>query len=491
MVERPYDQFEKWLVKQPFWVQDATWRLYNKRSIDDSQIGLYAQMCLDQTQNKEVEFQHINKDVFGGVANEPQIAIKSIHDVTGVNALAENTSLSFGEKGVSVVYGLNGAGKSGFMRIFKNVSGHPYAEQIQQNIFRKAGAAKPFCRFDIAIGEEYQTVEMDLTAKGNNQFLRQCDVFDTRISTAYISSANSVSYEPFVFTVLKELAVIATSIHHVIQDKIGAIPELQLSRPDFIRKSAEAAWLEQLTEKSTIPEECIVWKEADSKRIDELNKLLDTQQVRASIKNKEYQRTQIKKIYDEVHGISKRIAETVPTTFRVQYEALQKAKAQYELAKTIFTDNATEQDKQSVSVADFKALWKAGRSYYENRIYIANGNGFAKPGSVCPLCLQRIEGDSLQRFASVDEYINGSFSEAYSSAKKGIRVLLNQSLLIHIHWLRSRILYLALLVKSLLVKSLSYTSNLICGRQPLILSLRITIFLALENLLLSRHYMGA
>lgn len=434
MVESPYDQFEQWLVKQPFWVQDATWRLYNKRPIDDSQIGLYAQMCLDQTQNKEVEFQHINKDVFGGVANEPQIAIKSIHDVTGVNALAENTSLSFGEKGVSVVYGLNGAGKSGFMRIFKNVSGHPYAEQIQQNIFRKAGATKPFCRFDIAIGEEYQTVEMDLTAKGNNPFLRQCDVFDTRISTAYISSANSVSYEPFVFTVLKELAVIAARIQHVIQDKIGAIPELQLSCPDFIRKNAEATWLEQLTEKSTIPEECIVWKETDAKRIDELNKLLDTQQVRTSIKNKEYQRNQIRKIYDEVHGISKRIAETVPTTFQAQYEALQKAKAQYELAKTIFTDNATEQDKQSVSVADFKALWKAGRSYYEKCIHMANGNGFAKPGSVCPLCLQRVEGDSLQRFASVDEYINGSFSEAYSSAEKRYKSTL-ESIIAHTYTL--------------------------------------------------------
>ena len=109
---------------------------------------------------------------------------------------------------------------------------------------------------------------MDLTAKGNNPYLRQCDVFDTRISTAYISSANSVSYEPFVFTVLKELAVIAARIQHVIQDKIGAIPELQLSRPDFIRNSAEATWLEQLTEKSTIPEECVAWKEADAKRID-------------------------------------------------------------------------------------------------------------------------------------------------------------------------------------------------------------------------------
>ncbi len=59
-IENPYDQFEQWLAKQPFWAQDATWRLYNKSPIVDSQIGLYVQMCLDQTQDKEVEFRHID-----------------------------------------------------------------------------------------------------------------------------------------------------------------------------------------------------------------------------------------------------------------------------------------------------------------------------------------------------------------------------------------------------------------------------------------------
>ena len=418
MIENPYDQFEKWLAKQPFWVQDATWRLYNKHPIDDSQISLYAQMCLDQTQNNEVEFQHINKDDLSGVGTEPKIVIKSIHNVTGVNALAENTSLNFGENGVSVVYGLNGAGKTGFMRIFKNVSGHPYAEQIQQNIFRKSGAVKPFCRFDIAIGEEDQTVEMDLTVKGNNPYLRQCDVFDTRISAAYISSANSVSYEPFVFTVLKELATVAVRIQHVIQDRIDALPKLQLFCPEYIKNNAEAAWLAQLTEKSVVPDECTVWEDFDTKRVDELRKLLDTQQVQTSIKNKVYQLNQIKKIHSEVYGISRRIVETVSSTLKLQHEELEKAKAQYELTKNLFIDNATEQDKQSASVADFKALWKAGRSYYEKCLYKVIGKNFAKPGSICPLCLQRVEGDILLRFSSVDEYINGFFSEAYSAAEK-------------------------------------------------------------------------
>ena len=413
----PYDQFEQWLLKQPFWVQDAAWRLYNKRPIDDLQIQLYAQMCIDQIQKKPVEYQHIDRDIIGKVRVEPQITIKSIHDVTGVNALAENTSLCFGEKGISVVYGLNGAGKSGFMRILKYVSGHPYAEQIQQNIFKTSGVKKPSCKFDIAIGETHQTIDMDLTIKGNNPYLRQCDVFDTRISTAYISSSNSVSYEPFVFTVLKELAIIAARIQLFIQNTIDAIPQLQISHPEYVKNYEEAKWLGQLTENAEVPEECTVWDEADTKRVSELNKLLDTKQVQISIKNMEYQLSQIKTIYTEAHEIEKRIVENSSKNLRTQYEELQNAKSQYDLAQTIFADNATEQDKLSVSVADFKTLWKVGRSYYEKCIHEENGNGFAKPGSVCPLCLQRVEGDQLRRFSSVDDYINGSFSEAYTSAR--------------------------------------------------------------------------
>lgn len=37
--------------------------------------------------------------------------------------------------GVTAIYGLNGAGKSGYMRIFKKVSAHPNTEEIQTNVF--------------------------------------------------------------------------------------------------------------------------------------------------------------------------------------------------------------------------------------------------------------------------------------------------------------------------------------------------------------------
>lgn len=49
-----YSQFGEWLKKQPFWIQDAAWRLYNKEEIDDKKIDEYISMCMLQSQKKEL-----------------------------------------------------------------------------------------------------------------------------------------------------------------------------------------------------------------------------------------------------------------------------------------------------------------------------------------------------------------------------------------------------------------------------------------------------
>ena len=54
MINEVYSQFGEWLKKQPFWIQDAAWRLYNKEEIDDKKIDEYISMCMLQLQKKEL-----------------------------------------------------------------------------------------------------------------------------------------------------------------------------------------------------------------------------------------------------------------------------------------------------------------------------------------------------------------------------------------------------------------------------------------------------
>ena len=97
--------------------------------ITEADIKKLADLCLVDDSDYKVEginlINHGDKEGF---------TIKSIDSVTGVNALASRKPLEFGKKGITVVYGLNGAGKSGYIRIFKMISGAKYREDIKNNI---------------------------------------------------------------------------------------------------------------------------------------------------------------------------------------------------------------------------------------------------------------------------------------------------------------------------------------------------------------------
>ena len=50
-----YTQFEKWLEEQPYWLQDAVYRIYHGLSIDDTQISKYADMCIAQAKKEKTD----------------------------------------------------------------------------------------------------------------------------------------------------------------------------------------------------------------------------------------------------------------------------------------------------------------------------------------------------------------------------------------------------------------------------------------------------
>ena len=62
-----------------------------------------------------------------------KLLFESLTHVSGVNALSENQTIKFSPD-VTILYGLNGSGKSGYFRILNNISGGVYKEIIH-NIY--------------------------------------------------------------------------------------------------------------------------------------------------------------------------------------------------------------------------------------------------------------------------------------------------------------------------------------------------------------------
>lgn len=412
-----YAQFESWLGVQPYWLQDAAWRIYHGLKIEDTQIAAYADMCIAQVKKESVIFKHLAPNEAGVKQEGAKLSILKLTDISGVNALAHDAELKFSGNGITVIYGLNGAGKSGFMRIFKQLSGSPYEEPIQPNVFRKAISSgdNPGCTFVISEDGVESTIKCDLSSRAKGTKLAGCDVFDTRISNQYITSTNNVSYQPFVFTVLAELSAIADRVSKELTGREALITERTIAIPEEYLARDDISWIRQMTAETLIPLEYETWSSAQEKRSIELPKLLDGEKVEQQLKTVRTQLGIVSSILDDLTEASKVLSSgDLPKV----YEAYQEAQRKLVLAEQLFKETADEQDTISVNSDDWKQLWALAKAYYEESLFKEGGKHFGEEGSICPLCHQQIIGTTHSRFKNVNDYINGTCSEDFSDAKE-------------------------------------------------------------------------
>ena len=413
-----YSQFEKWLNEQPYWLQDATYRIYHSQPIEQQQIIDYANMCISQSKKENVDHKKLPENASKMQKNYSQLIVRKLDSIVGVNALSKDASLAFSDNGVTVIYGLNGAGKSGYMRIFKQLSGCPYEEVIQPNVYKKSENEKPKCRFSIVKDGEEIEVNCDLSSKEKNTPLANCDVFDTRISNDYITKTNNVSYQPFVFSVLSELSKVADKVNEYINSQIDLIPSEKINLPNEYVNSIDAEWIINLNKNTVFKEKYLKWSREQQCELEELPKKLDTDKVQSDYKLLKSQLTIVETILTDLTNAKKLINSNETKNVYITYE---KTKQELLLAECLFTDNADKLDKISVDLFEWKELWSMARRYYDEILYGQRGVHFGEIGSICPLCHREVTDDLERRFKSVNEYVNGSCNEKHNESIKLLR----------------------------------------------------------------------
>lgn len=107
----------EWSASRPAWQRDALRRLVQNGKLDDKDIDELVTLCLNPSlQSEPISAAHVSSQ---RVIGEP-ITLLRIEKPVGINALAPNQTLEFGKGGLSIVYGDNGSGKSGYVRVLKH-----------------------------------------------------------------------------------------------------------------------------------------------------------------------------------------------------------------------------------------------------------------------------------------------------------------------------------------------------------------------------------
>ena len=226
-----------WSQSLPAWQSDAVARLLAKQDLTaDDRDDLFA---LLKTTHGITDPKHRKPkpltaaQVPAPVGTSMDVGLLAIKNLQHVNAIAQNQRLLFSSGGMTVIYGDNGSGKSGYSRVLKRACrARDQMEVIHPNAnlpLAKTGTAE--ATFEINInGADKEVTWTD--GKEAPPALSSVGIFDSRCARAYLDSEDDFSYVPYGLDVFEGLAKVCKQLKTKIElEHAQSAPDLSAFVP--------------------------------------------------------------------------------------------------------------------------------------------------------------------------------------------------------------------------------------------------------------------
>jgi hypothetical protein len=135
----------EWSLSRSAWQRDALRRIVANGSLTDTDISELVALCKKEhgeTSIKQSAKPLEKRDLPASPRAGQAISLLSLSGVEGVNQLAPNQELPFETKGLTIVYGDNGAGKSGYARVLKRTCRARFPGEIMPDAYKKQMARR-------------------------------------------------------------------------------------------------------------------------------------------------------------------------------------------------------------------------------------------------------------------------------------------------------------------------------------------------------------
>lgn len=152
----------------------------------------------------------------GPVSGRPTTAaaatlhLERVGELAGVNALPAGAALTF-SPGLTIIYGRNGSGKSGFARLFANACFSRHKPRILPNVYDAEAPRTASAKFHLKVaGQVQEPIEYRLGM--DHPDLRRITVFDRVVADRHVSETTSFEFRPSGFDVFPELVRVYAAI---------------------------------------------------------------------------------------------------------------------------------------------------------------------------------------------------------------------------------------------------------------------------------------
>lgn len=400
-----------WSSDRPKWQRDALRRLVTNGELSDDDISALTEICKgDHGLAEKAEVKPLAKEhVPGGEANAAAVSLVSIFHHKGVNALAEDQTLKFAP-GLTIVYGDNGAGKTGYIRILKQACRARGQEQILGNVVSGVAPPKPVVNIKYKVGEE--TTPHEWLDGEADEFISRVSIFDAQCAAVYLNERTDVAFLPFGLDLFDKLVKACRAVRtrleseqralnsNVLAPIVAQIPAgtaaaklagniTSLTKPEAVRavtrlSSEEEAQLGFLE------------KSLQDLQANDPNKLIAQLNIRVG---------RVRALGEHLRALENVLSDAeVGALFSVRTDGRRKSEEAKRLREATFPQNLL----LGTGGDQWNAMWESSRLFSEQQAYPGQTFPVTEDGSKCVLCQQDLDHAAAHRLKQFEEFITST-----------------------------------------------------------------------------------
>lgn len=357
--------------------------------------------------------------------NAPRTVLGEIGPVRRIDRLAsDQPPIKFATNGITLVYGANASGKSGYCRIAKQLCRSLSPQELKGNVYEEMPSDPPEVDLVFGLGGEEPERRESTWRQGDPSppELARISVFDSQTARVYVDKNRKVEFLPYELDLLTKLAVAAKWLDGKFEEREKVL-DRAICTPlpsGYIEGTAVSNILEKLnsaTSQADLPTETGLRAHAawgDEKEA-ELQSIFDEMRDDPEVQLRAHKtvKQDLENIRAELSGHVALLGDEGVTKLAGAHgEMLTKTAAAEAAARGL----GVGMPIQKIGSAAWRQMLLYARDF-AGEAFIDSDDPKLVTGKTCVLCQQSLEGDASERMMEFDRYISG---RAASDSQKAV-----------------------------------------------------------------------
>ena len=345
------------------------------------------------------------------------IWLNKIDSLQCINALPEQAELTF-DRRLTIVYGRNGAGKSGFVRILTNACFSRNPVSILPNVYQEDSGIEPSANLTFSYGNEVNDEVFVWNESIEHADAKRLSVFDTSVAKTHLAGQTPFEFKPVGFDVFPQMI----EVFSALEDRLDTDIRSKARENHFINsfigdESVVSTAVAELSAGSDLDnlKRLSVYAETEQARLAELDrqiKELQTKSVADALKSLDEAKTSISSLLQKLQTVREPL--TLASKERYQKQLLDFI-AKTQASKTLGIDSFKVSFFEAIGSTEWKCFLEAAQQLGK-----AENENYPREQDHCLLCHRPFDEASLALIRRLWTFLESDVQQEVAAASAAL-----------------------------------------------------------------------